>query len=158
VRALEGEDPQGAAGVLRVQTAEKSHPWNQPSSGAAAIGFSRRGRRPRYSNAVTAPPYTILLVDDDEDVREAIAAFLEARHYRVLMARTGDDALRLLSQEHVEVLTDVVMPGLNGIELAKQAKQLLPDLKVLFMTGYYSRTRRLGSWASSCSTLSESRR
>jgi CheY-like chemotaxis protein len=131
-----------------VQTAEKSHPWNQPSSGAVATGFSRVGRRLRYSNAVTAPPYTILLVDDDEDVREAIATILEARHYRVLVAQTADDALRLLSQEHVDVLfTDVVMPGLNGIELAKQAKQLLPDLKVLFMTGYYSRTaetRELG--------------
>ena len=90
---------------------------------------------------MTAPPYTILLVDDDEDVREAVAAILSARDYRMLVARTGDDALRLLSQEHVDVLfTDVVMPGLNGIELAKQAKQLLPDLKVLFMTGYYSRT------------------
>jgi two-component system cell cycle response regulator CpdR len=85
-------------------------------------------------------PCTILLVDDDADVREAAAAILGTKDYRVLVARTGDDAMRLLGQEHVDVLlTDIVMPEINGIELAEQAKWLQPDLKIMFMTGYYSR-------------------
>jgi CheY-like chemotaxis protein len=89
---------------------------------------------------MTAPPYTILLVDDDGDVREAVAAILGANGYRVLPAGSGDEAMRLLGQEHVDVLfTDITMPGISGIELAKRAKRSQPSLKILFMTGYYSR-------------------
>jgi CheY-like chemotaxis protein len=85
---------------------------------------------------------TILFVEDDEGVRESIAAILALNGFRLLVAQSGYEAMRLFAQEHVDVLfTDVVMPGFNGIELAKHAKQLRPDLKVLFMTAYYSRAR-----------------
>jgi DNA-binding NtrC family response regulator len=84
--------------------------------------------------------FTILFVDDDQPVRAIIAEALSARGFRVLVADNADEALRLLAQEHVDVLfADVVMPGINGIELAKQAKLLRPDLKVLLETGYFSR-------------------
>jgi CheY-like chemotaxis protein len=83
---------------------------------------------------------TILFVEDDEGVRESTATSLAQNGFRLLIARSGDEAMRLFAREHVDVLfTDIVMPGLNGIELAKQARLLQPDLKVLFMTAYYSR-------------------
>jgi two-component system, cell cycle response regulator CpdR len=83
---------------------------------------------------------TILFVEDDEGVRESTAATLALNGFRLLVAQSGYEAMRLFAQEPVDVLfTDVVMPGLNGIDLAKQARQLLPDVKVLFMTAYYSR-------------------
>ena len=69
-----------------------------------------------------------------------MAAALSARGFRVVAADNGDEALRLLAQEPVDVLlTDIVMPDMNGIELAKRAKLVRPDLKVLLETGYFSR-------------------
>jgi two-component system, cell cycle response regulator CpdR len=88
------------------------------------------------------PPslYTILFVEDDTIVRESTAALLATSGFCLLIATDGYEAMRLAAQNHVDVLfTDIVMFGMNGIELAKQAKLLQPDLKVMFMTGYYSR-------------------
>ena len=69
-----------------------------------------------------------------------MAEALSARGFRVVAADNGDEALRLLAQEPVDVLlADIVMPDMNGIELAKRAKLVRPDLKVLLETGYFSR-------------------
>jgi CheY-like chemotaxis protein len=87
-----------------------------------------------------ASPYTVLLVDDDVDARESVAHLLGSRGFDVLVATSGHEALLLLDQIVADVLlVDIVMPDLDGIELAKRARQLQPDLKVMFMTGYYSR-------------------
>ncbi|HUH86174.1 MAG TPA: response regulator [Stellaceae bacterium] len=87
-----------------------------------------------------ATPYTILFVEDDAGVRDSTSAILAAHGFRLLVACSGAEALRYLKEEPIDVLfTDVVMPGLNGIELAKQAKRLRPRLKIMFMTAYYSR-------------------
>ena len=85
-------------------------------------------------------PYTILFVEDDAGVRESTTAILSAHGFRMLVAGGGGEALRYLEEESVDVLfTDVVVPGVNGIELAKRARRLRPDLKIMFMTAYYSR-------------------
>lgn len=77
-----------------------------------------------------------------------IAEALSARGFRVLATDNADEALRLLAKEHVDVLfADVVMPGINGIELARQAKLLRPKLKVLLETGYFSRAQEARSVA-----------
>ena len=58
----------------------------------------------------------------------------------MLVAEDGEDALRILEYMHVDVLfADIVMPGVNGIELAKRARQMNPNLKVILATGYFSR-------------------
>jgi len=82
---------------------------------------------------------TILLVEDDADVREILASQLTRLGYRVIEAEDGAAALNALADEkQVDLLfTDVVMPGgLNGLELARQVLQLRPELKVLYSTGY----------------------
>ena len=82
---------------------------------------------------------TILLVEDDEPVRSVIGTMLEGRGYRVLSARHASDARRILesSQDSIHLLlTDVVMPGLTGPALARQAQQERPELEVLYMSGY----------------------
>jgi DNA-binding NtrC family response regulator len=87
-----------------------------------------------------AQAFTVLFVDDDELVRAPLVDLLKAQGFRVLSAGSAVEAMRLLAQEHADVLfTDVVMPDQDGIELAKQAKRLRPDLRILFATGYYSR-------------------
>jgi CheY-like chemotaxis protein len=87
-----------------------------------------------------ASPYTVLLVDDDIDTRESTAHLLGSRGFDVLVAQSGEEAMRLLTKIRADVLlADIVMPDLDGVELAKQAKTLQPDLKVVFITGYISR-------------------
>ena len=91
---------------------------------------------------------TILFVEDDRHVRIVITEALWRRGFRMLATDNAYEAMRLLAQEHVDVLfADVVMPDLNGIELAKQALLLHPDLKIMLATGYYSRAAEAKSVA-----------
>jgi PAS domain S-box-containing protein len=82
---------------------------------------------------------TLLVVEDDDDVRAYSVDSLRELGYRVLETRDGPSALRLLDQEsRVDLLfTDVVLPnGMTGAQLAAQARSIRPSLKVLFTTGY----------------------
>jgi PAS domain S-box-containing protein len=81
---------------------------------------------------------TILLVEDDDDVRAFVSETLRDLNYTVLQAGDAASALKLLGSDgHVDLLlTDVIMPGQNGRELANAALRQRPQLKVLFMTGY----------------------
>jgi len=81
---------------------------------------------------------TILVVDDDADVRDYAISVLEDFGYRVLSAGDGEAALSVLERDgKVDLLfTDVVMPGLDGFEVARRAKASVPNLKVLFASGY----------------------
>jgi CheY-like chemotaxis protein len=82
-------------------------------------------------------PFTILLVEDDSAVREVVVEILSAKLFHVLVAADGYEAIRLLVEQHVDVmLTDIMMPGLSGYELAAQAKLIRPSLEVLYTTGY----------------------
>jgi CheY-like chemotaxis protein len=83
---------------------------------------------------------TILVCEDDEDVRAYTVEVLRELGYRVVEAADGPTALRLLEQEdgRVDLLfTDVVLPsGMTGATLAARARAMRPELKVLFTTGY----------------------
>jgi len=80
---------------------------------------------------------TILVVEDDESVRAFSAEALRELGYRVVEAASGSAALQMLKDgEPALLFTDVVMPGLSGPDLARQATAILPSLKVLFTTGY----------------------
>jgi CheY-like chemotaxis protein len=83
---------------------------------------------------------TILVCEDDDDVRAYTVEVLRELGYRVLEAQDGPAALRLLERgdQRVDLLfTDVVLPsGMTGAVLAEHARKLRPDLKVLFTTGY----------------------
>ena len=82
---------------------------------------------------------TILVVEDEESLLEIAKESLESFGYTVLTASSGPDALKLVSANEGTIdlmLTDVVMPGMSGRELADTLKQKLPELKVIFMSGY----------------------
>ncbi|MBL0419146.1 PAS domain-containing protein [Ramlibacter sp. AW1] len=82
---------------------------------------------------------TVLLVEDNEDVRHIAEQYLRELGYRPLVARSGEEALRLLEQgATIDLLfSDVMMPGgINGIELAERVREQHPDLPVLLTTGY----------------------
>jgi CheY-like chemotaxis protein len=82
---------------------------------------------------------TILLVEDERPVRSTVRRLLERHGYKVLEAANGQDALTLVTSRQAEihlVLSDMVMPGMGGMELADRVRALLPALPVLLMTGY----------------------
>ncbi|WP_176957789.1 PAS domain S-box protein [Mariprofundus sp. KV] len=81
----------------------------------------------------------ILLVDDNEDVLNVGKDVLEGLNYRVLMAKDGLEAVALYSADPDKIdllILDVVMPGMGGFEALKQIRQINPDVKALFATGY----------------------
>ena len=80
---------------------------------------------------------TVLLVEDEEVVRRLVAEMLRGAGYRVVEAGDGADALAAAEREDVELLvSDVVMPGLSGPQLAERLLEERPDLRVLFISGY----------------------
>ena len=101
----------------------------------------------------------ILVVDDDPDVLMFIVATLRRQGYTVFGAQSGREAMSLLvQQKHLIgiVLTDVVMPGLNGPELAQRLIAVNPDLSVLYMSGYKEEhLARFGPLLNNCSVLSK---
>lgn len=84
---------------------------------------------------------TILVVEDQPATAQITRILLESWGYKVLEAHSGAEALEIFEMRGPEVrllLTDVIMPGMNGSQLAKQVLQQWPDLPVVFMSGYPS--------------------
>ncbi len=82
---------------------------------------------------------TILLVEDEINVRHLARQYLEKQGYKILEAEDGAAALQIVDGYKGTIdllLTDVIMPGANGPELAAQITKLLPDIRVLYMSGY----------------------
>lgn len=80
---------------------------------------------------------TVLVVEDNDDARHMLCELLQALNYTALSAASGEDALRYLHEQHIDILlTDVGLPGMNGKELARQAIVLKASLKIVFTSGY----------------------
>jgi two-component system cell cycle sensor histidine kinase/response regulator CckA len=82
---------------------------------------------------------TILLVEDEEGIRGLVRGCLQARGYKVLEAPAGDTAIKVASQYRGVIdllLTDVIMPGMNGRELAGFLSESRPEIKILYTSGY----------------------
>jgi CheY-like chemotaxis protein len=83
--------------------------------------------------------WTVLVVEDEEAVRKLAIRLLEGHRYRVIAAASGAEAVTLVESRREPIdllLTDMVMPGMNGVELAKKIASLRPGLPVVFMSGY----------------------
>ncbi len=79
----------------------------------------------------------ILLAEDDDSMRGFLARALERAGYDVIAYDNGADAFARLKEEPFTLLlTDIVMPRMDGIELARRASELDPDLKIMFITGF----------------------
>ncbi len=87
-------------------------------------------------------PKVILVVDDETDILRLVETILSNENYTVLTARSAEEALetfRNLSTPPDLVLSDVVMPGTSGPMMTEQMRALVPDLRILFMSGYDDR-------------------
>jgi signal transduction histidine kinase len=106
---------------------------------AAAAPTAPAGPEP----APAAAGELVLLVEDDETVRRLAARMLKAAGYRVIAAQDADEALLRIRETGEPVrmlLTDVVLPGIDGPELARRLVSRFPGLKVLFLSGYLDET------------------
>ncbi len=123
--AVESEPGKGSVFTIHFPVSEEAAP--EVSSQSAEAGLRLRER------------VTVLLVEDEAGVRRLVRRMLVERGYRVLEASDGKEALAIYERQRAPVdlvLTDIVMPNMNGNELADRLRALKPSLKILFMTGY----------------------
>ena len=78
----------------------------------------------------------VLVVDDEKSIRIGLKAFLEAADYKTAVAADAHEALRMLSEQEFDVVvSDIVLPGINGIKLLKAIRNAAPFAPVIMMTG-----------------------
>ena len=79
----------------------------------------------------------ILIVDDEEGLREGLSKLLEDEGYAVECAEDGEKALEIVRSTHIDLmLTDMRMPGMSGIDLLKQVRKIREEIGVIILTGY----------------------
>jgi two-component system, cell cycle sensor histidine kinase and response regulator CckA len=122
------------------------HIYSEPGHGttvSAMLPVTEQSPQPG-AQAPAAPRHerggeTVLLVEDEEAIREVTRRILERNGYRVLTASGGSQALELAAQESVDIdllITDVIMPQMLGKEVADRLQALRPGIRVLYMSGY----------------------
>jgi two-component system cell cycle sensor histidine kinase/response regulator CckA len=137
----------GLSTVYGIVEQSGGHVWVDSELGKGSTFFVALppAAAPEKTEDPKAPPIptrhggTILVVEDEDSVRSLIRRSLARKGYTVLEARDGEEALAI-AHEHGSridlVLTDVVMPGMRGRELAERLKAFCPKLRVIFMSGY----------------------
>jgi two-component system cell cycle response regulator CpdR len=100
--------------------------------------------------------FRILLAEDDDSMRVYLARALTRSGYEVLPVDRGTAALPLLEAEHFDLLlTDIVMPEMDGIELAQKAALIAPEMRVMFITGFAAVALKAGKASPGARVLSK---
>ena len=124
------------AGIIR-EKAEAGRPWFQPDPACPVFEDLRTILGKLISQADSTE--TILVVEDQPATAQITRILLESWGYHVLEAHSAEEALSIFAKDghaiHL-VLTDVIMPGMNGAELAAALLQIRADLRIVFMSGY----------------------
>ncbi len=146
-KAATGGTGLGLATVYGIVRNAGGHPrvYSEPGQGTTFKVYLPAHPEARVTDAAPPPPVadppggseTILLVEDDPGVREMVADVLSGSGYTVHQAPSGGEALAAADGQAIDLLvTDLVMPGLNGPEIAARLAATRPALAVLFMSGY----------------------
>jgi CheY-like chemotaxis protein len=100
----------------------------------------------RASSSAALPPLqeldtrkTVVLVEDDPAMLDLIVKILDTENYDLILATSGDEALRRLEEEQTRpdlLITDLMMPGIDGRQLAAELRKRVPELRVLYQTGF----------------------
>ncbi|WP_066659337.1 MULTISPECIES: cell cycle two-component system response regulator CpdR [unclassified Sphingomonas] len=98
----------------------------------------------------------ILLAEDDQVMREYLTRALEKSGYAVTAVDRGTAALPLIETERFDLLlSDIVMPEMDGIELAQRAAEIAPDMRIMFITGFAAVTLKAGKQVPQARVLSK---
>ena len=98
----------------------------------------------------------ILLAEDDTSMREYLQRALQRVGYEVAAVGCGTEAMPLLESERFDLLlTDIVMPEMDGIELAQKAAEMVPDIRVMFITGFAAVALKAGRKTPDAKVLSK---
>jgi PAS domain S-box-containing protein len=123
--AFAAEAPAGSSFTIYLPSAE-------PEAAAPPVAL-----RPAIRERAGAERETILVVDDETGIRELISKILTRERYRVLEAGSAEEAQAAARGQEIDLLiTDVMLPGINGPELARRMQQAAPKLKALYISGY----------------------
>jgi two-component system cell cycle sensor histidine kinase/response regulator CckA len=138
----------GLSTVFGIVRQSKGHIWVESELGRGTVftllfpvadGSASAAEGPRDRLSTLGGTETILLVEDEEQIRTVISRLLSQIGYRVLAAAGGDQAIRIAEQQPGKIdvlLTDVVMPQMSGAHLASALLSVRPEIKVLCMSGY----------------------
>ncbi len=137
----------GLATVYGIVSQSQGYIWVESAPGAGATfyvclpGLDQKiadSEQQDLNLAARRRSETVLLVEDEEPLRELIRDVLISMGCKVIEARTGDEAIRIAKRpDRIDVLlTDVIMPRMNGFELTRRIAEIRPTLKVLYMSGY----------------------
>jgi two-component system cell cycle response regulator CpdR len=103
-----------------------------------------------------SPALRILLAEDEDAMRQYLARALEKHGYEVVSVDRGTDAVPLLESEHFDLLlSDIVMPEMDGIELAQRCNEVSPMTKVMFITGFAAVTLKASNEQPTAKVLSK---
>ncbi len=132
--------PQGLQQEAQEDGLTQSSPFPTSLSPGHLVRPNLRDVPPVKDNgAGGSTPARILVVDDDDLVRDTFAAILDEEGYEVCCAKSGADALACLTNTAFDImLCDIFMPGQNGLELLPHAQALAPDMPIILITGYGS--------------------
>ncbi len=85
---------------------------------------------------MTADLKNFLILDDEESIRQSIAAYMEDEGYAVFQASSGEEALKIVASERIdEAVVDIRLPGIDGNTFMIEARKILPDIKFVVHTG-----------------------
>jgi len=121
-----------------------------------ALRFEFAHTGPHEGSGTIGAMIRILLAEDDEAMRLYLARALERVGYEVQSVDNGAAALPLLERERFDLLlTDIVMPEMDGIELAQRAAEICPDVRVMFITGFAAVALKAGRRTPEAKVLSK---
>jgi CheY-like chemotaxis protein len=86
----------------------------------------------------------VLVVDDEENQRKTLSIGLKLEGFEVVAAANGEEALRLLAEKPVDVaMVDLMIPGMNGLELTRQIRRMFPNVRVFLASAYHLSARQM---------------